>query len=111
MYTIINFLGLVTKGYHGCKCCGPSLKARWSNNLRKPMYDCSRVFLPEEHLYRRAISAFNGKLERLTQRPEVMTPAEWLRAYERASYIVFYSSCDRGHGKLIITNVWTILDG
>ena len=46
------------------------------------MYDCSKVFLPEEHPYRRAASAFNGKREG-TQRPPIMTPGEWLRAYER----------------------------
>ena len=74
--------GLVTKGYFGCKCCGPSLKARWSKDLRKPVYDCSRIFLPEQHPYRRAASAFNGKRER-TQRPPIMTPTEWLKAYER----------------------------
>jgi hypothetical protein len=82
LYVYNNFAGLVTKGYHGCKCCGPSLKARWSNHLRKLVYDCSRVFLPEEHPYRRETSTFNGKLER-TQRPTIMTPTEWLREYER----------------------------
>jgi hypothetical protein len=41
-----------------------------------------RVFLPEEHPYRRETSSFNGKPER-TQRPAIMTPKEWLRAYER----------------------------
>jgi hypothetical protein len=46
------------------------------------VYDCSRVFLPEEHPYRRETSTFNGKPER-TQRPAIMTPTEWLRAYER----------------------------
>ena len=56
-----NFAGLVTKGYFGCKCCGPSLKARWSKDLRKPVYDCSKVFLLEEHPYKRAAYAFNGK--------------------------------------------------
>ena len=40
------------------------------------------MFLPEEHLYKRAKSTFNGKQER-TQRPAIMTPVEWLRAYER----------------------------
>ena len=70
------------KGYFGCRCCGPSLKARCSKDLRKPMYDFSRIFLPEQHPYRRAASTFNGKRER-TQRPPIMTPAEWLRAYER----------------------------
>ena len=77
-----NFTGLVTKGYYGCKCCGPSLKAIWSNDLRNPGYDCSRVFLLEEHPYRRAASTFNGKQER-TQRPPIMTLAEWIGAYER----------------------------
>lgn len=75
-----NFVGLVTKGYNLCTCCGPSLKARWSDQLQKVVYDCSRVFLSEEH--RRATSTFNGKLER-TQRIAILTPVEWLRAYER----------------------------
>lgn len=46
------------------------------------MYDCSRVFLLEEHPYIRVASAFNGKLERI-ERPAIMTQIEWLRAYER----------------------------
>ena len=46
------------------------------------MYDFSRVFLPEDHPYRRVASAFNGKWER-TQRPPITTPVEFLRAYER----------------------------
>jgi len=59
-----------------------SLKARWSNHLRKPVYDCSMVFLPEKHLYRRATFGFNDKPES-TQRPAIMTPTRWLRPYER----------------------------
>ena len=77
-----NLTGLVTKGYFGCKCCGPSLKARWSKDLRKTAYNYSRVFLPEEHPYRRETSTLNGKQER-TQRPPITTPAEWIREYER----------------------------
>ena len=77
-----NFTGLVAKEYYGCKFFGPSLKSRWSNDLRKLVYDCSRVFLLEEHAYRRAISVFNVKLER-TQRPAITTLDEWLSAYER----------------------------
>ena len=46
------------------------------------MYDCTRVFLPEEHPYRRETSTFNGKPER-TQRPTIITPAGWLKACER----------------------------
>ena len=71
-YLYDNTTGLVTKGYHGCKCCGPSIKARLSNHPRKLMYDCSRLFLLEDHPYRRVAFAFNGKLER-TRRPEIMT--------------------------------------
>lgn len=41
-----------------------------------------RVFLPEEHPYRRVASDFNGRRER-TQMPPIMTPSEWLRSYER----------------------------
>ena len=83
MHIVYNiYAGLVTKGYYGCKCCGPSLKARWSNDLQKPVYHYSRVFLQEEHTYRIATFTFNGKLER-TQRPPITTLAEWLRAYER----------------------------
>jgi hypothetical protein len=36
------------------------------------MYNYSRVFLLEDHPYRRVAYAFNGKPER-TQRPEIMT--------------------------------------
>jgi hypothetical protein len=39
------------------------------------------VFLPEDHPYKIATSDFNGKLER-TQRPEIMTPLDWNRAYD-----------------------------
>jgi hypothetical protein len=46
------------------------------------VYNFSRVFLPEQHPYRRETSTFNGKPER-TQRPAIMTPTKWLRAYER----------------------------
>ena len=70
---IYNNIGsIVTKGYHGCKCCGPSIMARWSNHLRNLMYDYSRVLLSKYHLYRRVASAFNDKLER-TYRLEIMT--------------------------------------
>ena len=76
-----NIASLVTKGYHGCKCCGTSIKARWSNHLRKTMYDCSKAFLLEDHPYRRVASDFNGKPER-TQRPKIMTPTNYIRAYD-----------------------------
>jgi hypothetical protein len=76
-----NITVIVTKGYHGCKCCGPSINARWSNHIRKLVYECSRVFLPEEHPYRRVEFAFNGKLER-THRPKIMTPKDWIRTYD-----------------------------
>jgi hypothetical protein len=32
-----NITGLVTKGYHGCKCSGPYINSRWSNHLRNPV--------------------------------------------------------------------------
>jgi hypothetical protein len=57
------------------------LKGRWSNHLQKLVYDCSRVFLPEEQSYRRETFSFNGKLER-TQRPTILTPTQWIREYE-----------------------------
>jgi len=53
----------------------------WSIHHRKSVYNCSGVFLPKDHPYRRAPSTFNGKLER-TQRPEIMTPTHWLGAYD-----------------------------
>ena len=58
-----NLAGLVTKGYFGCKFCGPSLKSRWSKDLQKLVYDFSRVFLQEEHPYRRETYVLNGKRE------------------------------------------------
>jgi hypothetical protein len=44
------------------------------------VYDCSRVFLLKYHPYRRDASSLNGKLKR-TQRPKIMTPIDWNRAY------------------------------
>jgi hypothetical protein len=52
------------------------------NHLRNLVYDCLRVFLQEEHPYRRETYSFNGKPKR-TQRPAIMTPTKWLREYER----------------------------
>jgi hypothetical protein len=46
------------------------------------MYDYSNVFLLETNPYTRETSTFNGKLER-TQMRAIMTPMEWIRAYER----------------------------
>ena len=45
------------------------------------MCDFSRVFLPENHPYRREAYAFNGKPER-TQMLKIMTANDWLRAYD-----------------------------
>jgi len=45
------------------------------------VYNCSRVFLLEDHPYRRVASNFNGKPKR-TQRPEIMTPTNWNREYD-----------------------------
>jgi len=64
------------------------------------MYDCSGVFLPKEHPCRREASAFNGKRER-TQRPPIMTPAEWFRAYMREKEKEFIEMFDsNGEPKL-----------
>ena len=76
-----NIVGLVTKGYRGRKFCGPSIKNRWSKHLGKSVYDCSKVFLSEDHPYRRVVYAFNGKQE-ITQRLETMTPTYWIREYD-----------------------------
>jgi len=46
------------------------------------VYDCSKVFIPEENPYRRETPTFNGKLER-DQRPTIMKQTKWLRVYER----------------------------
>jgi hypothetical protein len=45
------------------------------------VYDCSRVFLPEDDPSIRVTSSFNGKLER-TWRHEIITPVGWNRAYD-----------------------------
>ena len=58
-----------------------SINVRWSKHLGKPMYDYSRVFLPEDHNYSRVASTFNGKPER-TQIPKTMTPTYWIREYD-----------------------------
>ena len=74
-----NIVGFITKGYHGCKCCGPPIKARWSKHLGKLVYDCSMVFLLEDHPYKKVTFSFNGNQER-TQRLEIITPIDWIRA-------------------------------
>ena len=76
-----NVTGLITKGYHGYKCCGPSIKTAWSKHLGKLVYDSSRVLLLECRPYRRVSPTFNGKPKR-TQRPKTMTPKDWIRAYD-----------------------------
>lgn len=58
-----DIVGLITKGYHGYKFCGPSINSTWSKHLGKPVYDYSRVFLLEDHPYQRVVSTFNDKLE------------------------------------------------
>jgi hypothetical protein len=45
------------------------------------VYDCLRVFLLEDHPYRRVAFSFNVKIER-TRRPEIMTLTNWNRAYD-----------------------------
>jgi hypothetical protein len=46
------------------------------------VYECSRVFLLEDHPYRRVSYYFNGNPER-TQRPAIMTTIYWNRAYDK----------------------------
>ena len=76
-----NITGLITKGYHGCKFCGPLTKIRWFECLPKLVYDCSRIFLLDDHPYRRATSYFNGKPKR-TRRPAILTPTHQLKEYD-----------------------------
>ena len=58
------------------------MNVRWYKYLRKLVYDFFRVFLLENHSYRRERSTFNGKWER-TQRLEIMTHVEWIREWDR----------------------------
>ena len=44
------------------------------------MYKFSRVYLPENHPYRRATFSFNGKPERM-KRPDILSSMDWLMAY------------------------------
>ena len=76
-----NISDLLTKGYHGCKCCGTSTKVRWSKHLQKLVYNFSRVFIQEDHPYRRVASTFNGKPKR-TQRTKINSLVDWIRAYD-----------------------------
>jgi hypothetical protein len=41
-----------------------------------------RVFLQEDHPYRRVASSFNGKPNRTRRVPKIMTPTDWIRAYD-----------------------------
>ena len=66
------------------------------------MYDCSRVFLPEDHPYRRVASDFNGKLER-SKRHEIMTPTYWIRAYDIEKEKEFSELFD-SNGEMLLDN-------
>ena len=61
----------------------------------KVVHEFSRVFLPENHPYRREASTFNGKLER-TQIPKIMISTNSLREYDiekdRKTVEIFYSN-------------------
>ena len=76
-----NMACLIAKGYHGCKHCGPYIKASWSKHLGNPVCNCLRVLLPKDPPYRKVASAFNGKPKR-TQRLETVTPTYWIRVYD-----------------------------
>jgi hypothetical protein len=45
------------------------------------MHDCLREFLPLDHPYKSVAFYLNGKPKR-TQRPEIMTSSDWIRAYD-----------------------------
>jgi hypothetical protein len=97
-----NIVVLITKRYHGCKCCGPSINDTWSKHLGKPVYDYSRVFFLEDHPYRRVASAFNGKPE-ITQRPKIKTSTDWIRAYDIEK--------EKEYSEMFDSNVGLMIDG
>ena len=55
MWTMHNFLGygecsgLATSGYHACPHCGPAINARYSQSLKKMIYQGHKRFLPDNH--------------------------------------------------------------
>ena len=65
-------------------------------------------FLPEEHPYRRVAFAFNGKRER-TQRPPIMTLAEWLIEHEREKEKEFIEMFDSNREPSMIQNSSTLM--
>ena len=55
MWTMHDFLGygecsgLATSGYYACHICGPTINARYSNLLKKMVYQVYTRFLPANH--------------------------------------------------------------
>jgi hypothetical protein len=95
MFTIHDYpayglvAGLVTKGYRGCVCCGPNTISRWSDHLKKNVFDDQhRIYLPESHWMREEEALFRGRSERRTPSPRMTGPAVRLAGEARQRYVV-----------------------
>lgn len=58
-----NLSGCVVKGYHGCPICGEETQSCRLKHSRKNVYMAHRMFLPEDHPFRKQKKAFNGEQE------------------------------------------------
>ena len=52
IYIPYIYQGLQTNGKFACLVCGPKIKSRRSNSLRKELFDECRNFLSKNHRYR-----------------------------------------------------------
>ena len=93
MWTVSDFSALelsaghVVKGYLACPVCGSKTDAEHSRNCSKMIYLNARRFLPLNHRFRRARSAFNGEGEYRTA-PQRRSGTQLLQeGRERAEYL------------------------
>ena len=47
-----EYSGLATTSYHACPICGMTINARYSQSLKKMVYQGHKMFLPSDHLLR-----------------------------------------------------------
>ncbi|XP_074297920.1 uncharacterized protein LOC141628719 [Silene latifolia] len=70
-----NLSGYSVKQECGCCICEDGWKGKWLTSSRKMVYYDHRLFLPDDHEYRRLIKAFNGE-QNFETRPKVFSSEE-----------------------------------
>jgi hypothetical protein len=76
--------GLKTKGRSGCILCRELVKWRYSNPLKKSVYDEFRQFLPIDHPFRRELAHYFNGVHETSPPPPRATAKDWLNTWNAA---------------------------